>query len=122
MGVVALPRSRLPDAFIGLVPVFRDVFSKPDQDFLRAAVKSSVELPILRAGVDDLAVDIQLKLLPGAIANAHRRRVPIAAQVPKLVLVRSELSENRIQDPELRLGQARRVQQPGKKALGFISI
>src|SRR6478752_5325507 len=111
MSVIPSSRSRLPNALIRLVPVFCQVFSEPDQRFLRPAVKAAVQLPILRACVNHLAIDIKLKLLASTIANAHRNRAAIPAQVRKLALVRSKLTEYGIQNFELGLGQACSMQQ-----------
>src|ERR1044071_10074698 len=40
----------------------------------------------------------------------------------EFLFVRSDLTKDGVEDPELRLGQARRMQQPGYKALGLFHI
>src|ERR1041385_1015134 len=113
MSIISSSGSWLPNAFIRLVPVFCNVFSKSDQRFLRTAIKAAVQLPILRACINHLAVNIELKLFAGAIANAYRNRAAIAAQMHKFVLVWSKLAEYRVQNFEFGLRHARSMQQPG---------
>ena len=79
MSIVSSSRARLPNAFIGLVPILCHVFSKPDQHALCGPVESADGLPILRARVNHLAIYIELKLFTSTIADAHRKRIAIAA-------------------------------------------
>src|SRR5579859_94583 len=79
MCIVSSSRARLPDAFVGLVPILCHVFSKPDQHALCGPVEFAAGLPISRARANHLAIDIELKLFTSIIADAYRKRIAIAA-------------------------------------------
>src|ERR1051326_8508743 len=105
MSVVSPPGTWFPDAFIRLVPIFRNILTKADQDFLRASAELTSMLQILRTRVDHLAIDIELKLVARLVADANRAGITIPAQLTEVLLARGDLSKQRIKNFEFRLGQ-----------------
>jgi len=51
-------------------------------------------LPELRGSVDHLAINVELKLAPRVIANAHRRRIKIAAESAEFPFLWGQLPED----------------------------
>src|ERR1041385_7426858 len=122
MRVVLSSAAWFPNAFIRLVPMPGNILPQLDQYVLRSAVKPSLDLSKLRRRVNDLAIDIKLKLMASTIADPHRARSEKAAQVIKFALARGETAKDVIHYAQFRLRQARGMQQPGQKSFRFLHV
>src|SRR5581483_12016356 len=80
VGIVPAAGARLPDALVGLVPVAAYVVADAAQQALRLAIEGAAVARELVGGVDDLAVDVELELLRGGVAGAHRARPAVAGE------------------------------------------
>ena len=72
MRVVLGQLSRLPYSLISFVPMLCYVAAKAQQYFLHLAIKMTAMKSKLRSRVDDLSVDVELKLLTRGVSNAYR--------------------------------------------------
>src|SRR5262249_36031283 len=92
-GKVATTASHFPDAFVRLLP---DLLKMLDQLLLQRPPRpggSKAERSPLARGVNQLAVDVELKRRGGRVPNAHRRSTAVAWQPRHLPL--DELSSAR---------------------------
>src|SRR6266540_1779847 len=82
----------LPDALVLLLPAHGGGVGRCDQE----AADDRLDLTQLRdqplRGPEQLAVHVELALVPGAVADPHRPAVPPASQVPQLPLGEVPLS------------------------------
>ena len=70
----APPSAYFPDAFVGTIPIFNEPV-KDTLEVVPAVIGNSVAILAGEVySIDELAVDIKLKLLVGAVANANRAR------------------------------------------------
>src|SRR5262249_18952340 len=79
-GKVAATASHFPDSFVRLLP---NLLKMLDQFLLQRpgrADGSEAKHPSLMQGIDQLAVDVELKLIGSRISNAHRRSTAVAGQ------------------------------------------
>src|SRR5207249_11207722 len=105
VGVRRPARARLPDAFVGLAPMTAYVFAEAYQHALGLAIEARAGPRELRRGVDDLAVDVELQLLDGGVADAHRARAAVAAPAVQRALARRRIAVDVVQDLERGTGQ-----------------
>ena len=70
----------------------------------------------------DLAVHVELELVAGRVADPDRARPRVASQVGQLRLRRGRFAVDVVDDPQLRPGQARGVQQPADERLGLLPV
>src|SRR5438270_3502691 len=101
MRVVLRPGARLPNAFVRLIPIVRDVLADVDQHLLRGPVEVVSVKRELRGGIHHFAVNIELHLVARGVADAYRAGIAVSAQVMKLALCRRMLAEDRVEDAEL---------------------
>src|SRR6516165_1410532 len=70
-------------------------------------------------GVEQLAVDVELGLVPGPVADPHRRRVAPPAQVRKLALAEVMLTADAVHDLQ-RAPPARRARHERNELAGLV--
>ena len=76
-----LAAARLPDALVGLVPVLADPVDDA-ADGLPAVVGDRPSVLVVEVDrVDHLAVDVELELVGGAVADPHRAGASVALEV-----------------------------------------
>ena len=80
------PAARLPDALVGLIPVV----AQPLDDLVHlhpGVVGDRLAVLVVEVdGVDQLAVDVELKLRGGAVSDPHRGRALVALEVVEHLL------------------------------------
>src|SRR5580658_792735 len=89
MGMVLASKPGLPNALVWLIPILRNVISKPDQGLLHFTVEMPAVERELRRRIDDLSIDVELKLFARRVPDAHRTRFAISAQVFQFAFHRS---------------------------------
>ena len=102
VGEVPARAAHLPDALVGLVPApstsssSSTCWSAQPRIVRRDAVRAR-----LVQRVDDLAVDVELELLGGGVADAHRPRALVAGQPVDLPLGQPPLARDAVHDLQL---------------------
>ena len=86
VGEVLAAAAGLPDALVGLVPVLADPVDDPGEVLPGVVVDRGAVLVVEVDGVDQLAVDVELELVGGAVADPHRRRAAVALEVVEHLL------------------------------------
>src|SRR5208282_2999489 len=120
--VILAPTPWLPDALVRLIPVLGYIVSEADQCSLHITVEMPSMKCKLSRGINDLPVDIKLKLISRRISNADRPRVPISAQVFQFTLHGRLITVKRIENSQLGLCLRGCTQQPIEEVFGFIPI
>src|SRR5690606_15310606 len=90
-----------PDPVIGIAPFRRKL---PEQDLLEVPdLRGGRQLELARdmEGVEQLAVDVDLELAAGGIADAHRSRTPVTGEPGQLDLGKAALAGEAVHDLEL---------------------
>src|SRR5262249_33228327 len=90
--------ANLPDAVIGPLPHLFEVFDDAQVNGPRFLGSSK---PHLAGGIETterLAVDVDLELVPGAVANAHGAGLLITGKPVELQLVEPSLAGNAVHD------------------------
>jgi hypothetical protein len=75
----------------------------------------------LGGGVRDLAVDVELALVVGAVADPHRPRATVALQVVERALGQAACAVDVVEHLEVRVGQPRRVQHPLEERVRLVA-
>ena len=96
--VVARLAAHLPDARVLLAPAARRRVGELGHEALDLRVQLAEPLAVEVERVEQLAVDVELDLVPGAVADAHRRRVAPAAQVGEHALGQVVLAADAVHD------------------------
>ena len=78
--------AHLPHPRVGLVPAARRGVGQVGDELLDLRVQLTEPLTVKMQRVEQLAVDVELDLIPGAVPNPDRARVAPAAQVRKRTL------------------------------------
>src|SRR5207302_1596694 len=86
----------------------------------RRAVQPSTALDGQPDRLEQIAVDVVLHLVPGAVPDAHRRRVTVARQVAQLALLRARRAVDAVEDLQAGLGQPRGVHQPPEERICLV--
>src|ERR1035438_1724861 len=110
--MVLASRPRLPDAFVGLVPILGHVVAEPNQCPLHFPVKMSAMEGELCRRVDDLSIHVELKLFSSRVSNANRPGSAISSQMFQFAFYGGFIAVKRIQNSQPGLCQACCVQQP----------
>ena len=79
-------------------------------------------LCVLRGGSDYFSINIELNLVPGAVADANGAGVQVTIQVIEFLLPRGDFSEHRIEHSQFRLGAPRGMQQPGQETFSLFDV
>ena len=118
LGEVRRLGAHLPDPGVGPAPQPADLV----RDLAQPAAGLAVEPPAARRvavrGLEQLAVDVELQLRRGGIADPDRPRPAIAGE-RQLALGRARATVEAVEDPEPGMGQLRRVQQPREVGVGL---
>src|SRR4051794_28092309 len=105
MGVMVTSRAPFPDPLVGLTPALADGVPETGEQVLRLAIETSAPASELRHGVDDFAVDVELKLLVRVVPDTHRSGVGVPREVRQLSLGKVRLAEHVVQDLKLGPGE-----------------
>ena len=100
LGVGELPTSasNLPYPFVGLLPDRFEVFQKFELDHPVPAVLHEAMHAALIQGVDHFAIDIELQLVGGSIADSDRLRILVAGQIGQRQFRHAPLAPQTIED------------------------
>ena len=79
--------AHLPDALIRFTPALADQLAKANQLFLRAAIERSSIAHEVQHRADHFAVEAELDLSRGRVANPDWPRAAVPAQMRQLVLL-----------------------------------
>src|SRR5262249_24781473 len=119
---VLLAAPGLPDAFVAAVPVLADPLDEARELAPGLVVYRLAVLVVEVDGVHQLAVDVELELLRGAVPDPDGRRPAVALEVRQLELLEVGAPVDPVHDLErpgraaVRLAHA--VGQPAHEALG----
>src|SRR5437868_4452734 len=72
--------------------------------------------------IDHFAVNVELQLIAGGVADAHGTRISIAGQMLETALARSNVTKDVIEDAQFRMCDPSCEQQPIEKAFGFVPV
>src|ERR1035441_9971730 len=122
MRMVSASPSRLPDAFIGLIPIPGDIVSKADEGALHIAIQMPAVEGELRGCVHDFAIDVELQLVARGIADANRSRFTIARKIVEFAFYGSFIAVDVVHDAQLRLRQTSGLKQPVEKVFRLVPI
>jgi hypothetical protein len=89
---------RLPDALVGLVPVFAHPFDDASEVIPGVVVDRCTILIVEVDRVDELAIDVQLQLLGGGVAHSYRSPAAVPFEVPEHLLREFGTAVNAIHD------------------------
>ena len=103
--VVARLAAHLPHPGVGLVPAACGRVGEVRHEPLDLRVQLAEPLAVEPQRVQELAVDVELRLVPGAVAHPHGRRVAPAAQVGEGALREVVLAGDPVHDLERPLGR-----------------
>lgn len=81
MGEMPARAANFPNALVGLVPMVRDEVDEVTLDVPGVFRRGEAEVAFEVGGVDDLAVNIELKLAGGGVADADRAGIFVAVEV-----------------------------------------
>ena len=98
--------AHLPDARVGLAPAARRGVGEVGDERLDLRVQLAEPLAVEVQRVEQLAVDVELDLVPRAVADAHGRRVAPAAQVLQRALGQVVLAADPVHDLQRALAGA----------------
>src|SRR5947208_1826051 len=90
--------AHLPDSGVRLVPAAGGGVGQIGGEGLNLRVKRSELLPVGEERVEELAVDVELHLVPGTVADAYRAGVAPATQVTELPLREVMLAPDAVHD------------------------
>ena len=90
--------AHLPDARVLLAPAPRRRVGQVGDEAWISGMQVAEPLAVEVQRVEQLAVDVELGLVPGAVADAHRARVAPAAQVRQLALGQVVLAADPVHD------------------------
>ena len=92
--------AHLPHAGVLAAPALRGGVGQVCHELLDLGMQIAEALPVEMKRVQQLAVHVELRLVPGAVADAHRARVAPAAQVRQLALGEVVLPADPVHDLE----------------------
>ena len=98
--------ARFPDAAVGLVPDFRDVLQQGALHVPAGLRDGEASHARLLEGIHQLAIDVELELLVGGVADAHGFRIGIAGQPVDFPFGEPPLAAQSVHDLHL-VGRAR---------------
>ncbi len=90
----------LPDALVGLVPVLADPFDHAGEVDPRLVVDRRAVAAVVVDGVDQLAVDVELELVRGAVPDPDGRGALIALEVLEHLLLELRAAIDPVHDLE----------------------
>ena len=94
------PAAHLPDPLVGLVPVLAEPVGQR-RELHPAVVRDRPAVLVEQVdGVHQLAVDVELELVVGAVSDAYRLRAPIALEVVERLLGQLAPPVDRVHDLE----------------------
>ena len=100
--------AHLPHPGVGLAPAPCSGVGEIGDEGLDLRVELAELFPVEVEGVQQLAVDVELYLIPGAVSNPHGRRVAPAAQMRELALGEVVLAADPVHDLQRSLARAGR--------------
>ena len=110
--------AHLPDAGVGLPPDAADEVGDAGEPPAGLAVQPPARLRVDQGGLQQVAVDVQLGLPGGVVADPHRARAAVAVELQR-ALGRVLAAVEAVEDLQARVGQLRCVQQPPEERLGL---
>src|SRR5579885_37779 len=117
--------ARLPDATVGIAPVLTDVLGHdahqvPEGALQLLAVALKAALATIEMnGVQHLSEHIELLLMGRTVADAHRARIAIAAQVRKFLLDQISFAANAIHNLQILAIRERETLEPVSKGVSL---
>ena len=110
--------SHLPDAGVGLAPDAADEVGDAGESAAGLAVEPAAGLRVDQGGLEQVAVDVELGLRGGVVADPDRARAPIAVQLER-ALGCALAAVQAVEDLQARVRELGRVQQPPEERLGL---
>src|ERR1051326_558587 len=98
MSVVYSPRPDFPDTIVRLIPEFTDSFSKSDNEIACFPVEPGNVRRDVMYGIQDLAVDIELKLLFCSIPDPDWFGIAITRKPIEYLFFQRRFAVYRIED------------------------
>ena len=114
--------ANFPDALIRPAPAFFQMLQKGLADFV--ALRRLFQAALARLGhhIGQFAVNIELQLLGGGVADAHRPRILVAGQMRQLDLVQPFVAHHAVHGLKLLRRAGDHPHQPVLPDLGFLDI
>ena len=118
VGEVPGPAAHLPDAGVGLAPDAADEVGDAGESAAGLAVESPAGLRVDQGGLEQVAVDVQLGLRGGVVADPDRARAAVAVQLQR-ALGCALAAVEAVEDLQARVGELGGVEQPPEERLGL---
>src|SRR5215218_5589302 len=118
--MVARLAAHLPHTGVPLAPAGGGLVGEPRRELLDLGVQLPELLAVEVERVEQLPVDVELRLAPRAVADAHRARVAPPAQVRQLALREVVLAADPVHDLERRAA-AGRARHEGDELLRLVA-
>src|SRR5205823_9855482 len=118
--VTARPAPRFPDAGIVHLPVFEDVIHNTEQNLPSRLGQLLPRLPRRVGGLDELAVDVELELLDGGVADPDGLRPTVALQLVEYKLGHAVLGVDRVHHLKLLRVTIMRGTDPAQEAIHLV--
>ena len=110
--------AHLPDAGVGLAPDAADEVGDLGESPAGLAVEPPAGLRVDQRGLEQVAVDVELRLRGGGVADPDRARAPVAVELER-ALGCALAAVEAVEDLQARVGELGRVQQPPEERLGL---
>ena len=118
MGEVQRLAADLPDAGVGLAPDAADEVGDRGEPAAGLAVDPPARLRVDQSGLQQVAVDVELGLRRGVVADPDGTRPAVAVQLER-ALRRALAAVEAVEDLQARAGELGCVQQPPEERLGL---
>ena len=107
------PAAHLPDALVGLAPVLAHPVDQPDDVHPRVVRDRRAVLVVQVHRVHQLAVDVELEVRVGGVADAHRARAHVALEVRQRLLGQLVAAVDAVHDLQRAVG----LRAPAQRAI-----
>src|SRR5271165_3048927 len=104
--------SNLPHSFVGSTPDFGQSTEKHVRQSRCRLLRSESAKPALIVRIQDLAIDVELALFRGRVANSHRCRTLVTRQPRQLKLCQAPLTSDTVHNLSLCREPRHRAVQP----------
>ena len=112
------PAAHLPDTGVGLAPAAADEVGDAGESPAGLAVEPPAGLRVDQCGLEQVAVDVQLGLPGGVVADPDRARAAVAVQLER-ALGCALAAVEAVEDLQARVGELGCVEQPPEERLGL---
>jgi hypothetical protein len=110
--MLATLASDLPDPMVRAAPIATNAAAESYQQSTLVTAELTAAIDVHRRGHDHGAVYVELQLIPGTVADAHRTGAAVAFQVIERFLLYSRFPVYVIEDLQPRPGKPGGMQQP----------